>query len=219
MTENQMPVAAQDQPDAYGFGFAEIAYLLKAVGDDGAKSAEVLRLESETADERLCVAGASSLLARGLLTVDGEDLNFAGPAAAIAYALAKAHRWTEISLMAEDSIDTVLHVESGTVSILMQPRMLQTWFIFAQDPAIDGAAAQLEMLKKHVAEHSGGSAYLKVRTRDGDADLLLRSDGDRWAVGRIVDRSSGDVDEETGLTDDALLLAIQGVRGESPSRV
>lgn len=219
MTENQASASGAEGPDAIGFGFAEIAYLLKAVGDDGAKSAEVLRLQNEVNDDRLCVAGASSLLARELLTVQGEDLNFAGPVAAIAYALAKADRWTEISLMAEDSIDTVLHVETDTVSILMQPRTLQTWFIFAQDPAVDGAAAQLEMLKKHVAEHSGGSAYLKYRTRESDSDLLLRSDGDHWAIGRIVDRSTGDVDEETGLADEALLLAIQGARGESPSRV
>lgn len=212
MTET--PATGADQPEAYGFGFAEIAYLLKAVGPDGAKSAEILRLEPEVADERLCAAGASSLLGRGFLTVEGEDLIFAGPAVAIAYAFAKAHRWTEISLMAEDSIDSVLHIESDSVSLLLQPRTLQTWFIFAQDPAVQGAAAELEMLKKHVADHAGGSAYLKCRERNGDSDLMLRSDGGNWAIGRIVDPSK-DVEEETGLGDEAVLAAIQAARGES----
>lgn len=212
MTET--PASGANQPEAYGFGFAEIAYLLKAVGSDGAKSAEVLRLESEVADERLCVAGASSLLGRGFLRVDGEDLTFAGPAVAIAYALAKAHRWTEISLIAEDSMDSVLHIESDSVSLLLQPRTLQTWFIFAQDPSVGGAAAELEMLKKHVADHNGGSAYLKCRRRDGDSDLMLRSDGDSWAIGRMAE-GSADVEEDTGLTDDALLAAVRTVRGES----
>ncbi|MCE3292362.1 MAG: hypothetical protein K0Q84_1299, partial [Arthrobacter sp.] len=75
---------------AIGFGFAEIAYMLRMFDTAPAKkSAEVLRLEREVDAERLCVAGGSSLLARGFASV-GDDLELEGPAVAVAYALAKA---------------------------------------------------------------------------------------------------------------------------------
>ena len=198
---------------AIGFGFAEIAYMLRMFGTAAArKSAEVLRLEPEVDTERLCVAGGSSLLARGFASI-GEELELEGPAVPVAYALAKADRWTEISLNTADYTDTVVHVESDNVSLLLQPRTLETWFVFAQDPEVPGAQAELSVIEEHVRNHPEGTAFIRVRTIDAEDHLLIRPDGAGWAVAKVTDPAK-DVDESTGLDTNGLLGWILETRGE-----
>lgn len=210
MTQTSTPNTAT--AEAYGFGFAEMAYLLKSTSTPQAgKSSEVLRLQEEMGSEPLCIAGASSLLARGLASVNGEDIDLEGPAMAVAYALGRAERWTEISLMSGDLIDTLVHVESDRVKVLLQPRTLSTWFAFAQDPAIDGATAELDVIAEHIRQTVTGTAYILSRTANAQDHLMVRPDSDGWAVGRVADPAA-DVVEETGLSDDGLLARIKGLR-------
>lgn len=198
--------------ESYGFGFAEMAYLLKATSTPQAlKSAAVLRLQDEMASEQLCIAGASSLLARGMATVNGEDIDLDGPAMSLAYALGRAEHWTEISLMSGGSIDTVVHVESDRVKVLLQPRTLSTWFAFAQDPSVDGASAELDVIAEHVRQTGTGTAYVLSRTVRGEGHLMVRPDSGTWAVGQVEDPSA-DVVEQTGLSDADLLKKIIGLR-------
>ena len=154
-----------DTADSYGFGFAEMAYLLTATSTpEAAKSATVLRLADELESDQLFIAGASLVVARGLARISGEDIELEGPAMALAYALGRASRWTEISLMSADSVDTVVHVESDKVKVLLQPRSLSTWFAFAQDPDLDGAVAELDVVAEHVRQTTTGTAYVLRRT-------------------------------------------------------
>jgi hypothetical protein len=203
---------AQATSSAIGFGYAEIAYLLKRMSTpESVMSAKVLRLSEEMESDSLPVAGASSLLARGYAEIADDDLEVADAALPIAYALGRATLWTEISLMQGDITDTVVHVESDPVSLLMQPRMLRTWFVFAQDPDVSGPEAELEIIEEHVRQHPQGTAILRARVADSNAVLLIRPDGLGWAVGTI---SSGDEDvvERTGLTAAELRDAIAGLR-------
>ena len=214
MTITMQEETASDS--AIGFGFAEIAYMLKMFGTAAAKkSAEVLRLEAEVDTERLCVAGGSSLLARGFASI-GEDLELEGPAVAVAYALAKADRWTEISLITAEYTDTVVHLESDNVSLLLQPRTLETWFVFAQDPAVPGAEAELSIIEEHVRNHPEGTAFIRVRTIDGEDHLLIRPDAGGWAIGKVPDPTQ-DVVETTGLDSAGLLGRIRATRGKAPA--
>ncbi|MFC8040117.1 hypothetical protein ACFUOZ_12245 [Paenarthrobacter sp. NPDC057355] len=210
-----MTITSPEETDsAIGFGFAEIAFMLRMFDTAAArKSAEVFRLEAEVATERLCVAGGSSLLAKGFASVQ-EDLELQGPAVAVAYALAKAHRWTEISLNTSESTDTVVHLESDDVSLLLQPRTLETWFVFAQDPAVPGAAAELSIIEEHVRNNPGGTAFLRARTIDGEDHLLIRPDAGGWAVGKVPDPTK-DVVETPGLDTSGLLDSILATRGEA----
>lgn len=202
-------------PDmAVGFGFAEIAYLIRRFDTDAArKSAQVLRLEEEVQSDPICVAGGSSLLARGFASVD-DDLELEGPAVPTAYALSRAGRWTEISLVDGEKTDTVVHVESDKVSVLMQPRTLGTWFVFAQDPSIDGADAQLSLIKEHRRTHPEGTAFVRVKSISGEDHLLIRPEGLGWAVGKVIDPTR-DVEEITGLDTYGLLTRIRETRGET----
>jgi hypothetical protein len=137
-----------------------------------------------------------------------------GPAAPTAYALSKADRWTEISLVDDRKTDTVVHVESDKVSLLMQPRTLGTWFIFAQDPDINGADAQLSLIEEHIRNHPEGTAFIRVKSISGEDHLLIRPDGSGWAVAKVVDPTA-DVEETTGLDTAALLASIRQTRGET----
>ncbi|MFW0772449.1 hypothetical protein ACLRGI_04705 [Paenarthrobacter nitroguajacolicus] len=209
-----MTTMHEETDSAIGFGFAELAFMIRMFDTKPAKkSAEVFRLEAEVATERLCVAGGSSLLAKGFASV-GDDLELEGPAVAVAYALAKADRWTEISLNTADSTDTVVHLESDNVSLLLQPRTLETWFVFAQDPAVPGAAAELSIIEEHVRNNPDGTAFLRARTIDGEDHLLIRPDAGGWAVGKVLDPTK-DVVETTGLDTQGLLGWILATRGEA----
>jgi hypothetical protein len=204
-----------ERPDtAVGFGFAEIAYLIRRFDTDAArKSAQVLRLDEEVHSDPICIAGGSSLLGRGFASVD-DDLELEGPAVPTAYALSRAARWTEISLVDDEKTDTVVHVESDKVSLLMQPRTLSTWFVFAQDPDVDGAVAELSIIEEHTRTHPAGTAFIRVRTLASEDHLLIRPDGVSWAVAKVVDPTT-DVEETTGLDTPGLLSRIKETRGEA----
>jgi len=202
----------EETAEAIGFGYAEIAYLLKRMSTPEARmSASVLRLTDEMDSDVLPVAGASSLLARGFAKIVDDELEVEEAALPVAYALGKATLWTEISLMQGMDSDTVVHVESNPVSLLMQPRTLLTWFVFAQDPDVAGPDAELEIIEEHVRQHPQGTAMVRARVSGQESLLLVRPDGAGWAVGTVVD-GEDDVVERTGLSAEGLRDAIAALR-------
>lgn len=202
--------------DVIGFGVGEFAYLLNVFeGPARDRSVSVFRAEDMVDDATLSTAGASSLMARDMATVTEEgDLGVTGVAAAVATALGQATRWTEISLLTAGTMDNVALLEAPGVAIMLQPRLLGTWFVFGQDPSISSAEATLRVVRQHVEEHPEGSAYLVLKTLDSEKNLLVRRDGDSWVTG-IPDFDADEVAESPGLNDAGLLRAIEESRGEA----
>ncbi|HEY8701263.1 MAG TPA: hypothetical protein VIM08_09965 [Arthrobacter sp.] len=202
--------------DVIGFGVGEFAYLLNVFeGPARDRSVSVFHAGDMVDDVTLSTAGASSLLARDMATVNGEGaLGVTGVAAAVATALGQATRWTEISLLSADTMDNVALIEAPGVSLMLQPRLLGTWFVFAQDPSISSAEATLRVVRQHVEENPDGSAYLVLKTLDGEKNLLIRRDGGSWVTG-IPDFNADEVAESPGLDDGGLLRAIEESRGEA----
>ncbi len=202
--------------DVIGFGVGELAYLLNVFEGPGRdRSVSVFRAEELVEDSTLNTAGASSLLARDLAVVgDDNELGVKGVAAAVATALGHATRWTELSLLTEESMDNVVLLEAPEVSLMLQPRALGTWFAFAQDPTIGSAEATLRVLRQHVDEHPGGTAYLVFKTLQDEKHLLIRRDGDSWTTG-VPDFATDEVAESAPLDDAGLLGAIKESRGEA----
>ena len=124
--------------DVIGFGVGEFAYLLNVFeGPARDRSVSVFRAQDMVDDVTLSTAGASSLMARDMATIDDDgDLGVTGVAAAVATALGQATRWTEVSLLTGDAMDNVVLIEAPGVALMLQPRLLGTWFVFAQDPGI-----------------------------------------------------------------------------------
>lgn len=200
--------------DVIGFGVGEFAYLLNVFeGPARDRSVSVFRAEEMVDDVTLSTAGASSLMARDMATVDEDgDLGVTGVAAAVATALGKATRWTEISLLTGEAMDNVALLEAPGVSLMLQPRLLGTWFVFAQDPAITSAEATLRVVRQHVEQNHGGSAYLVFKTLGSEQHLLIRREDDTWTTG-VPDFDKDEVTETAGLNDAGLLTAIEDARG------
>lgn len=215
-------MAVQDQTqrepqlgvDVIGFGVGEFAYLLNVFeGPARDHSVGVFRAEDMIDDVTLSTAGASSLLARDLATVgDNGELAVKGVAAAVATALGCATRWTEISLLTADSMDNVAFVEAPEVAIMLQPRLLGTWFVFAKDPSLSSAEAILRIVQQHIAENPAGSAYFVFKTLDSEQHLLVRRESSSWTTG-TPDFDKDEVAETPGLDDASLLAAIEDARG------
>src|SRR6478736_7441404 len=108
--------------DVVGFGVGEIAYLLDVFeGPARDRSVSVFRAEEMVDDVTLATAGASSLLARDMATVDEDgDLGVTGVAAAVATAFGQATRWTEVSLLTQDTMDNVVLLEAPRVALMLQ---------------------------------------------------------------------------------------------------
>lgn len=202
--------------DVIGFGVGEFAYLLNVFeGPARDRSVSVFRAEELIDDVTLSTAGASSLLARDLAAVDDDgDLGVKGVAAAVATALGRATRWTEISLLTGESMDNVALLEAPGVSLMLQPRLLGTWFVFAQDPAISSAEATLRVVGQHVEQNPGGSAYLVLKTLASEQHFLIRREENSWTTG-VPDFEKDEVAETAGLDDAGLLAAIEDARGEA----
>lgn len=200
--------------DVIGFGVGEFAYLLNVFeGPARDRSVSVFRAEEMVNDVSLSTAGASSLMARDMATVDEDgDLGVTGVAAAVATALGQATRWTEISLLTGEAMDNVALLEAPGVSLMLQPRLLGTWFVFAQDPAITSAEATLRVVRQHVEQNHGGSVYLVCKTLGSEQHLLIRREDDTWTTG-IPDFDKDEVAETAGLDEAGLLAAIETARG------
>ena len=200
--------------DVIGFGVGEFAYLLNVFeGPARDRSVSVFRAEEMVNDVSLSTAGASSLMARDMATVDEDgDLGVTGVAAAVATALGQATRWTEISLLTGEAMDNVALLEAPGVSLMLQPRLLGTWFVFAQDPAITSAEATLRVVRQHVEQNQGGSVYLVCKTLGSEQHLLIRREDHTWTTG-IPDFDKDEVAETAGLDEAGLLAAIENARG------
>lgn len=202
--------------DVIGFGVGEFAYLLNVFdGPARDRSVGVFRAGELVDDVTLSTAGASSLMARDMATIDEDgDLGVTGVAAAAATALGQATRWTEVSLLTGDTMDNVVLIEAPGVALMLQPRLLGTWFVFAQDPDITSAEATLRLVRQHVEQNAGGSAYLVFKTLAAEEHLLVRREENTWTTG-IPDFVADEVAETEGLDDGGLLAGIERARGQA----
>lgn len=220
MTETaQEPVPGQAQgPEQIGFGFAEIVALLNLGGanvgstEAAAASAAALRVQDEMDNATVISAGTSSLVARGLATVDGDgELTVAGPVAAVTRALAMATSRIQIDLLMPGTTDNVLSIDSEDISILLQPRSFRSWFVMARKPDISTAEANLFIIRKHFEDHETAGAGIRNLDSESGGRVLIKRADNAWTV--AVHHADGAVDDEvTGLDDAALYERIQRVR-------
>lgn len=212
-TSTAAPETRQAYPESIGFGFAELIVLLNMVRGDAARaSAEALRVDNELEDTPLLSAGASSLVARGLATVETDgELSVGGPVAAVTAALTSANRRMEIALLTAESADSVLSIESDEYKILLQPRAYQSWFAMAQNPEISPADGNFHVMRKHLEDNPDGGATIKRREDLAGRILLLKRSNDAWTVG-YKDAGSNSIEEIPGLSDDEVLARIQDIR-------
>jgi hypothetical protein len=176
------------EPAVLGFGVAEIAYLLSlGTGPAAEKSRTVLTVGPEMSTPVLLAAGASSLLARGLVRVEGDDVLPNAGAEYVAFALAASYRWTEIGLQNERKPEFALYFQAPEVSVLLQPAALGSWFAVIKDPE----AGDVDMLRQVVDRGVSGPGLAAVffgsSTLTDEVNYFVRrNDDDSWDVAHVA---------------------------------
>ncbi|MGO2541955.1 MAG: hypothetical protein ACTH8J_12465 [Specibacter sp.] len=132
-----------------GFGIAEIQYMLSRFSNQAAAvGAATLQAEYPAENKDMLLAGASSLLARGLLVAeDGETMSPKGLAAAALFALGNSNRWVSIAFTSDGQGAGVVYFLNKEVNLMMQGRGLGGWFASAQQADADVTASWLEMAR------------------------------------------------------------------------
>lgn len=198
--------------DVYGFGWAEIRYLLGRHATDSSRmTVASLGFDAAPTDEVVGAAGIASLLARGLAEPQGDRAVSRGEAAVLETVFARAKRWSGISVRDGDTGDLMVVIEDGDIIALLQPRSLGTWFVGLSD-AVDRPA---EVLARAVEQlrgaHASARFAIETRTLEGVVGTrYFRPEGDGWTV-------AGSVDEQPRPLADGLVRELEQLLPGAPA--
>jgi hypothetical protein len=188
MASPDLKDAIQLPPGVIGFGLGEVAYLLsRHTGKSAARSRALILTDTLVGDTNFLRAGASSLVARGLLGEgDGGAPEARGWAALLEYALVVGTSWVELGIARKDrSLDDLAIIATApAVSAVMQPRAVGSWFVgFHED------AEQLAVVKQvldAVTDESPSATFSVSRMGpEGpptDVPLVQDPQSGRWRV-------------------------------------
>lgn len=185
--------------DVYGFGWAEIRYLLGRHATASSRmSVASLGFDAAPTDEIVGAAAVASLLARGLAQPQGDRAVSRGEAAVLETVFARGRRWSGISVRDGDTGDLIVVIEDGDIVALLQPRSLGTWFVGlsnAVDRPAEVLARALEQLR---SAHGTGRFAIETRTLEGSVGArYFRADGAGWTVSDTIDGEQRPVAGET----------------------
>lgn len=197
--------------DYIGFGAAEVAYLLsRQTGPAIDKAWELLSLQPELTGQEVRAAGASSLLARGLLAVVGDRLELDGAATALLYGFAAAERWTQIGFLSDETADGAILVQAPELSLLLQPRQLGTWYVLFQNPEVAAAEALRVIVDAHLDRAADAAVFLGSETLEASSTLYLRRALGAYRVAQGADITDEQIPVRPATRDevDALLAEL-----------
>ncbi|WP_104086603.1 hypothetical protein [Arthrobacter sp. GMC3] len=166
-----------------GFGIAEIQYMLSRFQNKSAGvSAATLQAQYPAENKDMLLAGASSLLARGLLVAeDGETMSPKGLAAAALYALGNSTRWVSIAFTSAGQGAGVVYFLNSEVNLMMQGRGLGGWYASAQQADADLAASWLEMAQLFAHDNESAAIIFTSTDEDGNlSNVALRTGSAGW---------------------------------------
>lgn len=165
-----------------GFGVAELGFLLSLhEGDEAATtSRRTLGLDERlVTDELLLLSGASSLTARGMLSIDEHGVQARSSAALLEVALGRASRWTRVALLTEhdDLANVVFLLQAPEVTAVVEGSATATWWVRFGEPEQDPAPL-LDALARTRLESGDAAVIVDVRdAAGGTRNLLLGRDG------------------------------------------
>lgn len=171
--------------NVYGFGWAEIRYLLGRHATPSSQMAVTsLGFNAAPDDEVVAAAGVASLLARGLAAARGDQATSRGEAAVLETVFARGWRWSGISSRDGKHGDLMVVIEDGGIIALLQPRSLGTWFVGLNDE-VDHPGPVLARAIEAMHQTQGGTGRfaLETRTLDGEPTTrFLWPTDDGWSV-------------------------------------
>ena len=171
--------------DVYGFGWAEMRYLLGRHDTPSARTAvAALGFGAAPTDDLVPAAGIASLMARGLVAPEGDRGISRGEAAVLETVFARGVRWSGMSFRTDgDEGDLLVAIEDGDIIALLQPRSFGTWFVGLTNEVDTPAAAVGRAVGAMLEVRGEGRFAIETRTLDAVVGArFFRPDGDGWLV-------------------------------------
>ena len=196
-------------PDVTGYGAAELAYAISLTdGVHRSQAAEFLQVSEAFLTEQIIAIGASSLLARGELTVRGDSLVAGGGLRLLSATLQTATRWTEIALITDVGAEAAVYVQAPDLSVFLQPVSLGAWEIVVKAPEATDSALLKQIIDGSIERHSVGVVYFGTETADAERNhLFVRATYEgRWDVADVADVEPAGEQNRTDGVDTAALI-------------
>lgn len=170
--------------DVYGFGWAEVRTLIgRHATPSSAMTLVNLGFEEVPDGEVVTAAGASALLARGLMAPEGDRGVTRGEAAVLETLFARAVRWTAINFRNGDAGDLLITVEDGDIIAICQPRSYGTWFIALNNEVDRPEVVMARGVRAVTGLQKGTQFAFESRTLEHTLGTrFFAPDGDGWLV-------------------------------------
>jgi len=214
------PATAANGETYVAFGAAEVSYILaRYPGEATTRSAAMLRVDPGAASPEVLAAGASSLLAHELGTVEDGLLALSGAAELLAYTVSQATHWTEVAFFVEREqvADGALIIQAPLATMILQPRALGTWLAMVKRPEVSPREAVMMLTGAFLVVHPDGVVFLAAETPDGSDALFLRRDNDgRWDIAGEGAASRATA-AASPASDPEVLRALDVLMGSTPS--
>ncbi len=189
--------------DVYGFGWAEMRYLLGRHQTPSSRMAvQSLGFDAAPTDDVVASAGVASLLARGLVAPEGDRGVSRGEAAVLETVFARGRRWSGLSFRADAAAgassasheagapaaeaDLLVAIEDGDIIALLQPRSLGTWFVGLTNEVDTPAAAMARAVEAMLQLQGRGRFAIETRTLGGVVGARFFRPDDADAQGWLV---------------------------------
>ncbi|MEA9986562.1 MULTISPECIES: hypothetical protein [Subtercola] len=196
-TPREAPSAAPEG-DTATFGAAEVAYAVSLTdGVQRQQAVAFLQIDEAFLTDQIAALGASSLLARGELSIEGDVLIASGAVRLLTAVLQTAVRWTEIALVNDDGTEAALYLQSPALSVFLQPAAMSTWVMVVKDPAAADSAVLAQLIESNRARRPLGTAYLGTETAGSAKNHLFV----RAAEGRPAEPQAWQVADVPSNTD------------------
>lgn len=160
--------------EGVGFGSAEVAFMLAHSNPAGSVAASALNVDLTEASPDIVAVGASSLFARGLITIDRDELSIVEAAEVAAYVISETQTSASIGLLDSnrESVDAFVMLSAPLATLVFQPRALGSWVTFAKDPDLTDAEALWAIIESFAGDHPEGTAFVS-RVAGGDEETLF----------------------------------------------
>ncbi|WP_026819317.1 hypothetical protein [Arthrobacter castelli] len=182
MTDPASEYADEDAP--LGLGIAELSYLLSRFDSASArKSVEMLHVNEDYLSPLVTAVGASSLLARGLLHVNGDEVEPTEALSLVNYIMAASTRWIELGFVGEDDVDGGLLLQAPEASMFLQPLALGAWQVLVKDRSTSDMRTLRSLVDAHFESNPHGAVHFGSTTFESVQTLSVRCEDGQWRVG------------------------------------
>ncbi|GAA1994673.1 hypothetical protein GCM10009718_35740 [Isoptericola halotolerans] len=166
-------------------GFELLSLLAVSTEDAARRTREHLHLPEVASDSPLLTAGVSSLLVRGLCTMESGTLRPQSRLDALVTVLTRANQWLEAAGIADRTTGSALLVGSELGGALLEPRPYSIWHAWPMPPSPDLPTAGARFVRSQFENNTGRpfAGSLKLTTASGSRISAVHVDtAGRWEL-------------------------------------